>query len=211
MIRQLLPTMGAAAVVAAVLLPGAGDRAAAGVGTPLHCGGEGSVRVVDDGLHLSSPYFDVRVSLDRPGFSALVLDGLGEGKFGPNALRPAPTSESPCQVARGDRNDRIWIDYRRSRTDAGRAPGWRFEIGDREIRLISQWSKAERPVPLVLNFDPQRRHVALLGRMDKACSVRLPAILHVPNQGSLRITTPGRFSLCLATMPSKETPTKRTS
>ena len=50
---------------------------------------------------------------------------------------------------------------------AGRGPpGWRFEIGDRDLRLISQWSPADKPAPLLLNFDPERCHVTLLGLMN---------------------------------------------
>ena len=72
------------------------------------------------------------------------------------------------------------------------APGWRIEIGEREIRLLSQWSPAERPAPLLLDFDPDRGHVSLLGLVNKDNSIRLPAVLHVPNQGSLRITAAGK-------------------
>ena len=49
----------------------------------------------------------------------------------------------------------------------------------------------------MLNFDPQRSHVALFGRMNEDGSVRLPAVLHVPNQGSVRITSPAKRPVAL--------------
>ena len=65
----------------------------------------GGIKIIDDGLHLVSPYLDMRVSLERPGFLALAVDGLGEGKPGPNALRPPggerrlPRDPTACKTA----------------------------------------------------------------------------------------------------------------
>ena len=126
-----------------------------------------------------------------------MLDGLGQGKIGPNALRPPVKTETAYRVDRGEGGGMVWIEYRRPGTAADTAPGWRFEVGDHEVRLISQWSEAEKPAPLLLNFDPQRCHVALLGLMNEDGSVRLPAVLHVPNQGSLRITSPAKRPVAL--------------
>ncbi len=155
-----------------------------------------AVRIVDDGLHLASPYFDIRLSLGQPGFAALVFDGLGEAKPGPNALRP-PAGNDVYRATRGVQDGRAWVEYRREGTAAEAPPGWRFEIGDSRLRLISEWSPAEKPRPLVFNFDPERCHVTLLGLMDDDGSVRLPAVLHFPNQGSLRITTTARKPVLL--------------
>ena len=133
-----------------------------------------AVRIVDDGLHLASPYFDIRLSLGQPGFAALVFDGLGKAKPGPNALRP-PAGNNVYRATRGVQDGRAWVEYRREGTAAEAPPGWRFEIGDSRLRLISEWSPAEKPRPLVFNFDPERCHVTLLGLMDDNGSVRLPA------------------------------------
>jgi hypothetical protein len=162
-------------------------------GRKVVCGG--LVKIVDDGLHLASPYFDVRVSLQQPGFSSLVLDGLGQGKMGPNALRePAKTPAVYCVTqgkAEATGGGRVWIEYRRQGTAADARPGWRLEAGDHDFRLISHWSEVERPRPLLLNFDAERCHATLLGLMNKDRTVNLPAVLHLPNQGSLRITATG--------------------
>ena len=59
------------------------------------------------------------------------------------------------------------------------------------MRLISRWGELERPEPVVLEFDPHRCHATLLGIVDDDGSVRLPALLHLPDQGSCRITSNG--------------------
>ncbi|MEI6606043.1 MAG: hypothetical protein WCP35_12080, partial [Verrucomicrobiota bacterium] len=57
-----------------------------------------------------------------------------------------------------------------------------------EIRLISHWDAANKPQPVTIQFDPRKCHPTLLGEIDPDSSVRLPAVLHFPDQGSLRIT-----------------------
>ncbi len=159
----------------------------------------GGLKVVDDGLHLVSPYLDVRVSLQQPGFMALSIDGLGEGKRGPNALRP-PVGKTAYHATHGMKDGRVWVEYYGGWTEAmnGEAlPDWRFEIGDRELRLVSHFAPQHRPEPLLLNCDPERCHVTLLGRMNDDGSVRLPAVFHAPNQGSLRITTTSKEPVAL--------------
>jgi hypothetical protein len=44
---------------------------------------------------------------------------------------------------------------------------------------------------VVLEFDPRRCHATLLGIINPDSSVRLPALLHLPDQGSFRITSHG--------------------
>ena len=150
------------------------------------------------------------MSLNQPAFLVLTIDGLGQGKIGANALRAPRKGRIAYQVTRGESDGRIWVEYRRQGTAADACPGWRFEIGDRELRLISQWSDLQRPTPLMFNFDPERGHVTLLGLMGEAGSVRLPAVLSFPNQGALRITgMPSRRHW--ATTPRAASRTRQTS
>lgn len=52
---------------------------------------------------------------------------------------------------------------------------------------LSAWDGA---APLVLEFDPALCHVTLLGRLNADGRVPLPALLHFPDHGTLRITGP---------------------
>ena len=179
---------------------------------PSACLCEGAVKIIDDGLHLSSPYLDARVSLQQPGFSLLVVDGLGQGKIGPNALRAPAKSEVAYQVTRGEADGRIWVEYRRQGTAPDAAPGWRFEIGDRDIWFISQWSETEQPTPLLLNFDPERGHVTLLGLMnDGRCGSPAGGSAASPIRAPCASLRSARRGRRWATTPSRAIPTKRTS
>jgi hypothetical protein len=160
----------------------------------------GAVTIVHDGVHLVSPYFDLRVSSQEPGFMAFSIDGLGESRPGPNSLHPPAGKDSyrmGIPPARNNPEGAIAYDYHRNDADAKGSPGWRFYVTERNLQLVSQWSPAEKPAPLVLNFDPEKCHVTLLGLMNDDGTVRLPAVLHIPNQGSLRITTTSKEPISL--------------
>jgi hypothetical protein len=171
----------------ALLLPLAGKTAPAA-----------ALRVVDeqDSVRAISPCLDLRVSLRHPALLALAVDSLGLGKGGTNSLRPITNAPMPFQVRRLE-GEGLQLEYRRPGLSLTQAPEWRFEITGREIRLISQWSEAGKPEPLVLEFDPRRCHVTLLGLINPDSSVRLPAVMHFPDQGSFRISTPGERATTL--------------
>ena len=53
----------------------------------------GGIKIIDDGLHLVSPYLDLRVSLERPGFWRWRFTGWAKASRGrmPCALRRGTT------------------------------------------------------------------------------------------------------------------------
>jgi hypothetical protein len=63
--------------------------------------------------------------------------------------------------------------------------------------LHSVYSAKHPPPPLVLNFDQRVNPATLLGIINDDGSVRLPAILHLPGQSTLRITFDAGSSLAL--------------
>jgi hypothetical protein len=143
-----------------------------------------------------SAYLDVRLSLQRPAFLSLGVDSLGLKEWGENALRAPGPSSTPFQV-RCQTNSVLSLEYSRSAKTAAGQAGWRIETSERSLRLLSRWSEAERPEPLVFEFDPHRCHVTLLGLFNDDGSIRLPALMHFPDQGSFRITAAGAQDLAL--------------
>ena len=157
------------------------------------CESRGAVKTADekDGLRISSPYLDVKLSLRQPAILSLATDSLGLGKVGVNGLRAPAQVSAAFRMSRGEGGGRVWIDYRRQGTAAKVAPGWRWEVGERDLRMISQWSEAEQPEPIVLEFDPRACHATLLGLIIKDGLLQLPAVMHLPSQGSFRIAATG--------------------
>jgi hypothetical protein len=143
-----------------------------------------------------SAYLDVRVSLRQPAFVSLGVDSLGLNEWGANPLRPPAGVPAPFQV-RCATNRVLRLEYSRSDQAAAHPGGWRIEVAERSIRLLSSWSEAEKPEALVLEFDPHRCHVTLLGLFNQDGSIRLPAVMHFPDHGSFRITADGGADLAL--------------
>src|ERR1019366_7412214 len=61
----------------------------------------------------------------------------------------------------------------------------------------SSYSSRNPPPQVVLNFNTLINHATLLGMMNDDGSVRLPAILHLPDQGTFRITSSAGNRLAL--------------
>ncbi len=139
-----------------------------------------------EGLGVSTPWLNLKVSLNHPVLLSVSPDSLGLGKNLENPLRAQAAPPAPF-VAKCETGDAVRIEYRRAGNDSSPA-GWLFEISEQRVRLASQWSEAEKPESLVLEFEPRRCHVTLLGAVNADGSVRLPALMHFPDQGSFRIT-----------------------
>ncbi len=135
-----------------------------------------------DTVRLVSEHLDVRVSLRQPALVSLGVDSLGLNEWGANSLRPPAPVSAPFHV-RCETNPALRLEYSHSDQTAAHPGGWRIEVAERSIRLLSRWSEAEKPEGLVLEFDPHRCHVTLLGLFNEDGSIRLPAVLHFPEPG----------------------------
>ena len=135
-------------------------------------------------LVLSNAYVTVSLCPDRPGIEALSVDSLGKEHFPPITMRPPSGSCRPAEATRhGSR-----VEYRSPGHAAATAPLWKIELGRKELRLESHWSAEDPPDPLVLDVDNSHCHVTLLGHMNPDSSMCLPAIMHLPDQGTFRIS-----------------------
>lgn len=123
-----------------------------------------------------------------PGFDALDIDGLGLGKRGKNVLGGQISSDTNFVVTVSAMADGKEVDYRRIGQAANLPPPWSIEVNGHGLTLISQWSATADPKPLSMMFDPSRCHATVLGILNSNGAVRLPALLHLPGQGSVRIT-----------------------
>jgi hypothetical protein len=136
--------------------------------------------------HATSKYLDATLSLTRPQFLYLSLDSLGRERFRAGVIqRSAAIAASPPTVARHAATS---VEYRRPGLDASTPARWTIDFNAEGLTMISRWSQADPPEPIVLEFNPKLSRATLLGMFNPDGSVRLPAILHLPDQGTVRIT-----------------------
>ena len=135
-----------------------------------------------------SAFMRVELSENRPAITVLAVDSLGKSKLSTNLIRHNPGSSPPAFNA--EHNGQI-IKYRFTGTPLSTLPVWSFEFSEKQIRLRSYYSDSSNiPPSLILDFDPEVNHATLLGLMDSDKQVNLPALLHLPDHGTIRITSP---------------------
>lgn len=108
----------------------------------------------------------LNVALQDGNISFLAVDSLGKDKLDTNML--APSSARNCNVT---------------------TSGWNSGKQERSFSLYSSFAKESAPQPLTLAFTIDS-HATLLGLFNETGQVKLPALLHFPAHGTLRITSP---------------------
>jgi hypothetical protein len=136
-------------------------------------------------LKYQSSFMRVELAADQPAFAALAVDSLGKNKLGLSPLRPPGTLDKKFEV----RGAGSKVEYRIAGAPASAPAAWTFEFSPRQIRLHSSYSAGDAPPPLVLNFNSNVNHATLLGLMNDDGRVSLPALLHLPDHGTFRITS----------------------
>jgi hypothetical protein len=144
-------------------------------------------------LQYQSAYMHVEMAPDQPAFLALTVDSLGKNKLSGNPLRPPAKMETTYEV----RHAGTIFEYRPSGAPAAAPPAWSFQFSPRQIHLRSHFDAEDPPPTLVLNFNPHLNHATLLGLMNDDGSMRLPALLHLPDLGTFRVTSSSGRDLAL--------------
>src|SRR2546426_3606605 len=135
-------------------------------------------------LTYQSAFLRLELAKDQPAFVALAVDSLGKAKLSVNPLLKPAAALSPFKASRKGQS----VEYRADGAPLATPPAWVFETSARQISLHSAYG--EKPVPsMVMDFDLQLCHATLLGLMNEDGSVRLPALLHLPDHGTFRITS----------------------
>jgi hypothetical protein len=144
-------------------------------------------------LQYHSAFMRVELAQDQPAFVSLAVDSLGKNKLGVSALRPPAKPEGTYELHRVSST----FEYRPSGTRTATPPAWTFEFSPWRMHLRSHFAGGNPPPPLILNFDSYLNHATLLGLINDDGSVRLPALLHLPDQGTFRITSSPAKGLAL--------------
>ncbi len=131
-----------------------------------------------------TPYYSLALTPDGSEIASLSVDSLGKGDFKSNVLF-SPEVKTPAVVPEGPYGN------------AGSNPSWQFKFSDHSFQIINVYRQDAPGQPMVLRFNPEVSHATLLALVDSG-QARLPALLHLPEQGSLRIEVESRNPVMLA-------------
>src|ERR1017187_8406516 len=133
-------------------------------------------------LEFRSPLFRVQMATDQPGFVEFTVDSLAKNKLDGNVMLPLSKPAATWKASRENQT----ITY--ALAEAADAPVWTFEFTERRVLIRSTYSPKLASQPLALSFTIDS-HATLLGLLTDYGTMRLPALLHFPHRGTLRITT----------------------
>jgi hypothetical protein len=139
------------------------------------------------GIRFTSDSILAELSRDAPEFTALNVDGLGKGRRGVNIVDPksATSGFKSSSIASGET---LRVEYRSYVADKDARPEWTVEFTGKKIVLTSEWSPGVDPVPMFFRFNLPQVHSTVFGVFKRDNLLAVPALMHFPGQGSIRIT-----------------------
>ena len=140
-------------------------------------------RETKTGQETKTPYYSLALTPDGSTIASLSVDSLGRGEFRGNVLFPPGTrplaKTFPQNPAAGPPDS-----------------GWRFRFSPKSFEMVSTYRRGIPGQGIVLRFNPEVSYATLLAMVDEMQG-RLPAVLHLPEQGSLRIEVASREPVLL--------------
>ncbi len=148
--------------------------------------------VAQEGVDFKSGFYAAAFDRSRPAFTWLSVDSLGYEEVSHNAVQTAARTNGPFA-----------LQYRANHRFSYmlKAPGkksravWEIHLAVKRMTLSSRYVESAPPAPFTLAIDQKKNHATLLGLMNPDGSIQLPAILHLPDQGSFRISSEDAGSL----------------
>lgn len=143
------------------------------------------------GPDVRSAFLALGLSRERAAAAFLAVDSLGGGRLDGNPVLgedpEPPTAAYPAlRLEAAGRNRFVYFAGPPDRQKSA----WTVSVTERRIVLRSESWPGVEPGPFVLVFDQKANHATLLGRMKPGEKrVALPCVLHLPDRGSLRITS----------------------
>jgi hypothetical protein len=139
------------------------------------------------GLGFTSDNILAELSGDAPEFTALSIDGLGKGRRGANIV-DAKSSSSGFKASSFTSGEMLRVEYRSNLAEKDARPEWTLEFTRKRIVLTSEWSPGFEPIPMIFRFSLPQVHSTVLGVFRRDSLLAVPALMHFPGQGSMRIT-----------------------
>jgi hypothetical protein len=140
----------------------------------------------DASFHFVSDSMEFQLSAIAPEFLSLNVDGLGKGRRGTNIVNAKGIGGG--YKASGQTSGAVLrIEYRTASAGENSPPAWIFEFSGNKVILTSEWSADFEPPPMSFRFELNQVHSTVLGLFKKFNLMAVPALMHFPGQGSMRI------------------------
>jgi hypothetical protein len=140
----------------------------------------------------NSEHIEAELSRTAPELLSLNIDGLGKALRGANILN-ADRNVGGYQVVSttsgATSGETLRAEYRTAAAAKDTPAGWTFEFSGNKMVLTTEWSAEFAPPCMVLHFNLNQVHSTALGLFAHDGLLAMPALLHFPGQGSMRLTS----------------------
>jgi hypothetical protein len=143
---------------------------------------------VDETLHFASDGMELQLSASAPEFLSFNVDGLGKGRRGANILGSTNRVSTGYKVSNSISGGVRRVAYRNALAGENSPPAWTFEFSASRIVLTSEWCADVEPAALDFHFDLNQVHSTVLGIYRRNDLLSVPALMHFPGQGSVRLS-----------------------
>jgi hypothetical protein len=134
-------------------------------------------------LGRETKHYGVELAADKPEFAGFWLDSLGKGRAWPGAILGNNLSQEYTTDTR-----KGWFNYYpKGQEDAKTC----FKFENKAVLIRSEAKTNNAVEPFVLKFNLKGTNPAfatLIGKMEKNGEVKLPNVLHIPGQGTVKIS-----------------------
>ncbi len=130
----------------------------------------------------TSSFLKIISDLDTPQFSFFSIDSLGKNNLSNNIVFHDDIKKAYKTSIKNNKTN-----YRIASQSLNELPAWEIIIKKSSFGLSTNYH-AEHQQSFIFNIEQHLNHATLLGAIDDENKVTLPAILHFPDMGTLRIT-----------------------
>lgn len=138
-------------------------------------------------IPFTSDSMDAQLSATAVQFLSLNIDGLGKGRRGTDIVGSDPALGGYKASTSGS-NEARRVEYRAAEAPADSPASWIVELSPSRIVLTSEWDGVFQPAPFFFHFNLNQTHSTVLGLFREDNLLQTPAVMHVPGQGSMRLT-----------------------
>lgn len=129
-----------------------------------------------------SKYYRIQLANTAPFVKYFSVDALGNGKLDNNTIQWRKLKTTGDYELEKISDSRVKIHMKGSKS----ITAWEFDFGENNFSLTSSYRK-DVSENVVFRFGKDENHTTLLGLMTGKQKTLLPAVLHQPDMGSLRL------------------------
>ncbi|MEN6452743.1 MAG: GH116 family glycosyl hydrolase [Prolixibacteraceae bacterium] len=142
-------------------------------------------------FEFASEFYKIQLTKTAPFVKYFSVDAMGNAQLENNPILWDKPNDSVLYELRKISDSEVRI-YNKNDSNV---PEWTFKFEKKKFTISSDFNPNRTMKFIDFRFDKQKNHTTLLGVMTEKKKMKLPAVLHLPDMGTFRITANASGSL----------------